>query len=150
MTDEKKLEFQNSTKFGALRELSAMWHFMKQGFTVSIPNMSVRYDFIAEKHPCYLRVQVKNLILKKAKTENESSYDVWCVRPYSMAYGKKRPYDINDCDVIIGISLKTEDSPENFAIIPINEVKGRAAEYRLSEHENSNGKDYLNTYEAIK
>ena len=146
INEEKNLEFQESTKFGALREISAIRHFIEQGFTVSIPNMSVRYDFIAEKYPIFLRVQVKNLIPKKKKTDHPSSQAVWCIRAYSTVFGKRRPYSIADCDVVVAISLETED----FAIVPISEVEGRSSEYRLSKHDDSKGKAYLNSYAAIE
>jgi hypothetical protein len=79
INEEKKAKFDESIKFGTLREISAMKHFIEQGFTVSVPNMSVRYDFIAEKYPLFLRVQVKNLHLKKEKTDNISSRTIWCI-----------------------------------------------------------------------
>ena len=55
MTEEnKKLEYRESTKYGTLRELNAIKKFMEQGFTVSIPNMSVRYDFVAERNSVFI------------------------------------------------------------------------------------------------
>ena len=144
MNEEKKAEFEESIKFGALREICAMKHFIEQGFTVSVPNMSVRYDFIAEKYPKFLRVQVKKLDSKKEKTDNPLSQTVWCIRSYSSANKKKRPYSSKDCDVIVGISLKYRD----FAIVPISEVDGKK-EFRLSKDKNSNGKNYLNSYTAL-
>ena len=146
MDEAKSAEYQESIKFGALRELKAIQHFIEQGFVVSVPNMSARYDFIAEKYPLFLRVQVKNLVSKKSKTGNPSSQDVWCIRPYSFVNGERRSYRKEDCDLIVGISLETG----NFAIVPINQVEGRPTEYRLSSHINSKGKDYLNSYLAIE
>ena len=151
MTDEKKLEYQESIKYGAQRELRAMLIFMEQGYAVSVPNMSARYDFIAEKYPEILRVQVKNLIQKKKKTENRTnSYDVWCVRPWSVANGQRRGYTIDDCDLVVGISYDSKNRTTDFAIVPVDEVAGNATEYRLSEHDNSKGKEFLNSYAALE
>jgi hypothetical protein len=65
INESKKFEYQEATKYGTLRELKAVQMFMERGFIVSTPNMNVRYDFIAEKYPKYIRIQVKKLILKK-------------------------------------------------------------------------------------
>ena len=143
--EDKKVLFQEAIKFGALRELKAAKHFIELGYTVSIPSMSARYDFIAEKYPTIIRVQVKNLILKKGDISNPASHKTWCIRPYSTVLGKRQPYNIEDCDVIMGVSLDTDD----FAIVPVSEVDGNAAEYRLSNHKDSKGKMYLNSYKAI-
>ena len=83
MSAEEKIEFQESTKFGIQRELVARLYYMKQDYTVSVPVADARYDLIAEKKGKYLRVQVKRLI-SKPKT--------WCIRPFSMAAGKKTLY----------------------------------------------------------
>ena len=146
MTDEKKAEYQESMQRGALRELRAMQLFMEQGFAVSVPNMNARYDFIAEKYPSVFRVQVKNLILKKKKTEKRiDSHDVWCIRTWSFVQGKRHAYTIEDCNFVVGISYETKD----YAIVPISEIEGSVSEYRLSEHSNSKGKEYLNSYKAL-
>ena len=145
MDEEKKTEYQESMKFGALRELSALKIFIEQGFTVSIPNINARYDFIAEKYPALIRVQVKNLILKKGDTNEEASHLTWCIRPYSMAYGKKRTYDHDDCDLVVGINLDVG----TFAIVPISELIGKT-EFRLSTHKDSKGKNYLDSFKAIE
>ena len=141
----KKAEYQESGKYGALRELSAVKIFIEQGFTVSIPSMSARYDFIAEKYPALIRVQVKNLTLKKGNLGEQSSHKTWCIRPYSSAYGKKRTYVIEDCDMVVGIHLDTG----TFAIVPIGEIAGKT-EYRLSAHKDSKGREYLSSYKAVK
>jgi hypothetical protein len=141
---DSRIKYQESIKDGALRELVAVQLFIRHGFTVSIPNMSTRYDFIAEKDCKFIRVQVKPLVPKKtAKTP--SSYDLWCIRPYSTISGKKRPYSIEDCDMVVGISLETPD----YAIVPIHKIENRITEYRLSKHKNSMGKDYLNSCIAL-
>lgn len=144
--NNKITEYQKSMKLGTLRELEAIKLFMKQDFTVSVPNINARYDFIAESYPKILRVQVKNLKLKKDSTDNPQSYKTWCIRPWTVAYGKKRPYTKDDCDMIVGINLDTGD----YAVVPVHEVSGNAAEYRLSKHEDSNGKKYLNSWTAVE
>jgi len=143
--DDKKILFQESVKYGALRELKAAMLFMDQEYTVSVPNMSARYDFIAERYPAVIRVKVKNLVLKKGDTGDSLSHKTWCIRPYTTTYGKRHPYNIEDCDIIVGISLDTGD----FALVPISEVIGKATEYNLSMHKDSKGKEYLNSYKAI-
>jgi hypothetical protein len=47
--------------------------------------------------------------------------------------------------MVVGISLDTPD----YAIVPIHKIENRTAEYRLSKHKNSMGKDYLNSYTAL-
>jgi len=138
-------KYTESIKFGALREVEAVKIFIERGYTVSIPSMSARYDFIAEKYPAIIRVQVKSLNLIKARTENKLSHNVWQLNAYSTVYGEKHPYSKNDCDVITGICLDTGA----FAIVPIDEIAGRKTSYRLSEHEKSKGKAYLNSYTAL-
>ena len=144
MLDNKQLEYQESTKYGALRELTAIKLFMEKEFTVSVPNMNVRYDFIAEKYPETIRVQVKNLKLKKGEIDDLSSHKTWCINSYSLINGKKRPYEPEDCDMIVGVCLETGD----FAIVPIDKISGKT-EFRLSAHKDSKGRDYLNSYKAI-
>jgi hypothetical protein len=141
---DARTKYQDSIKYGALRELTAIKMFIERGFVVSVPSMSARYDFIAEKYPAIIRVQVKNLILKKGNNEGKSSHELWSIRTYSMAYGKRRPYEIEDCDMVVGICLDTG----SFAIAPISEIQGKT-EFRLSGHRASKGKEYLNTYRAI-
>ena len=89
MIDDKKAEYLESMKYGALREMSAMKIFMELGFIVSIPNINARYDFIAEKYPSFIRVQVKNLILKKGDVNEKDSHLTWCIRPFSGIKDKK-------------------------------------------------------------
>ena len=98
-TDNSK--YTESIKFGALRELEAIKLFMQRGYTISVPNMSTRYDFVAEKYPAIIRVQVKNLKLKKTRSDNKLSHNIWQINAYSTVYGKKCPYTKDDCDVII-------------------------------------------------
>ena len=80
MTEDTQSKYRKSMKFGVLRELVAVKLFMESDFIVSIPNISARYDFIAEKYPVMIRVQVKNLVLSKARTQNEQSFTVWSIR----------------------------------------------------------------------
>lgn len=138
-------DFKNSNRYGAIRELIATKILMEQGYNISIPNIDVRYDLIAERYPVFIRVQVKSLKLKSAKNPNESlSVDTWSINPYTIINGEKRTYSNEDCDVIMGIDLNSN----NYAIVPIDKIAGKQ-EFRLSEHENSNGKDYLNSFEAL-
>jgi len=144
INESKKFEYQEATKYGTLRELKAVQMFMERGFIVSTPNMNVRYDFIAEKYPKYIRIQVKKLILKKGDIDDSLIHKTWCIRPYSTLYGKKRFYKEEDCDMVIGICLKTD----TFAIVPIDKINEKT-EFRLSEHETSIGREYLNSFKAI-
>ena len=144
MSEDKKAEYQESNKFGTLRVLSVVKMFIERGFIVSIPSMTTRYDFIAEMYPALIRVQVKNLSLKKDETENESSHKLWCIRSYSSPRGEKRTYSIEDCDMIVGICLDSG----TFAIVPISEIGGKT-EFRLSTHKDSKGREYLNSCKAL-
>lgn len=133
----ENIKYQESAKCGALRELKAAEIFMKQGFTVSVPNMmSARYDFIAEKYPVVYRVQTETLNLKKG------TVNTWYIHPFSTVKGERRIYTKKDCDVVVGICLDTG----NFAIVPISEI-GDKKEFRLPEHEK--GRQYFNCYTAI-
>jgi hypothetical protein len=144
--ESKAAEYLESIKFGTLRKLRATKMFMEMDYIVSAPNMNTRYDLIIEKYPAIWRIQVKNLIRKKEKTTNKLSHDVWCIRPWTLNKGERRSFSIDDCDFIVGISLEHGD----FAVIPISEVVGKTTEYRLSLHEDSKGRDYLNSYIALE
>ena len=121
--DDKTILFKEAIKFGALRELKAAQLFIKQGYTVSFPIMSARYDFIAEKHTNIVRVQVKPLIPIPGQTVNQSPNVEWFIRPWSFAKGKRIPYSIKDCNVVMGIDIDTG----TFAIVPVDEVAGKAS-----------------------
>ena len=144
MEMDKIAEYQESGKYGALRELAAIKMFVERGFIVSIPNMNARYDFIAEKYPHILRMQVKKLVLKKGHAGEQSSHKIWCIRSYSTVYGKRRTYDSMDCDMVVGICLDTG----TFAIVPISKISGKS-EFRLSTHKDSRGRAYLCSFKAI-
>jgi len=144
MNIDSSNKYIEANRFGALRELEAAKIFIQRGYTVSVPTMSARYDFIAEKYPVILRVQVKNLKLKKPRSENKLSHDIWQINAYSTVYGEKRPYTIKDCNVIVGICLETGA----FAIVPIDKISGKIS-CKLSEHEKNKVRNYLNSYVAL-
>ena len=138
--DDNKSLYEESIKYGALRELIAAKLFIKQGYTVSVPSMSARYDFIAEKFPVIIRVQIKPLVSIKQKNSAKSTDGEWCIRPWSFAKGKRKPYSIEDCNVIMGVDIETGD----YAIIPIDEVSGNATEYKITDYRGRNRTKYLN------
>jgi hypothetical protein len=148
MSNEKAIEYQQSMKFGVLREMRAMKLFIERDYIVSVPNINARYDFVAEKDSKFIRVQVKNLVSKKtANPEDETTQTVWAIRAWTIKNGEKRPYSVDCCDLVVGISLDTDD----FAIVPVEkELEDRTTEYRLSEHSDSMGREYLNSYAAIE
>lgn len=91
---------------------------IEKGDQVSRPiGTTYRYDLIAEKHPKYYRIQVKNLRLAYSRDPEEPlSIDQWEIRAYTIANGKKKTYSIEDTDLIFAINIETHD----FAIIPVD------------------------------
>ena len=148
--DDKRHLYEKSIKYGALREIEAIKIFVERGYTVSVPTMSERYDFIAEKYPIILRVQVKPLRPTK-KTENNAPSDIeWCIRPWSAAKGKRKPYCIEDCNIVMGIAVDVSgeivyvSNKIIYAIVPIYEIENKAVEYKLTNYKNRNRTQYLN------
>jgi|GEM_PF-6749881 len=140
LNDEIKAKYQNSIKDGALRELRAALLFIERGYTVSVPNMSTRYDFIAEKFPIIIRVQVKPLKPIKSKAKNQPHDIEWFIPAYSTVSKKKRPYSIEDCNIVVGI----DNEYGNYAVVPIGEITETSAVYRVTDYKGRKRKKYLN------
>ena len=75
----------------------------------------------------------------------KGSINTWYIHTFSFVNGKRRTYTEGDCELIVGVCLDSG----NFAIVPICEVIGKTV-FNLSEHEQSKGREYLNSYKAIE
>lgn len=129
---------------GARRELTAAMKLLKEGYRVSMPIGSQRYDLIAERHPKYIRVQVKNLKLEyRSDPSLPLSIDQWVIYAYTTPKGVKKIYSEEDIDVIFAIDLENDA----FAIVPMNSVP-KSGVVKISEK--SDRKRYLNSFEALK
>lgn len=129
---------------GAIRELTAAMRLLKEGYRVSMPIGSQRYDLIAERDPKYIRIQVKSLKLEYRSDPNKpSSIDQWVIRAYTTPKGIKKTYSKQDTDVIFAIDLENDA----FAIVPIESVP-KCGVAKISEK--SGRKKYLNSFEALK
>lgn len=131
-------------KEGTIRELTAVIKLLKEGYRVSMPIGSQRYDLIAERYPKYIRIQVKNLKLEYRSDPNKpSSIDQWVINAYTTPKGVKKTYSKEDTDVIFAIDLENDA----FAIVSMKSVP-KSGVVKISER--SDRKQYLNSFDALK
>lgn len=104
---------------GLSRELYAAFLMSQKGYSISFPaRRGERYDFIAEKHPCIYRVQVKDLNYESSPNpDNPQATEGWVIRSGHRAYSRQ------DCDLVVGVNTERNE----WAIVPIEEESSRAS-----------------------
>jgi len=129
---------------GVRRELTAARKLVEEGFNVSFPAGSYRYDLLAEKHPRYYRIQVKPLKLQYRKDPHQPlSINQWVIHAYTTPKGKKKTYSKKDTDVVFAVDLESNA----FAIVPVDEIPSSGV-VRMSEK--TKRARYLNSFVALE
>lgn len=141
---QPKKNHQKIEEESSRRELFAAMKLFEEGYRVSVPIGSPRYDLIAEKHPIYIRIQVKNLKLQfKGISDNTNTNDQWIIEAYTAPKGVRKTYSEKDIDVIFAVNLETQD----FAIIPIKDIP-KSGRVRISERAKRGC--FLNSFVALE
>lgn len=140
-------DFSKTALEGTIRETLATAIFLKNGYSVSKPVVTSRYDLIVEKNMKFARIQVKNLKLDYIKNpDNKLSVDQFVIRAFtnSITNSKKsrNMYSIEDIDFVFATNIETGD----FALVPVETIP-KTGIVRMSER--CSRKECFNSFNVL-